>query len=129
MAEMLLDATVFEDYRAGIPGARAIIEQIMDGTVTASVCPPTVFELWASPGFDRKSEIGYVGMLGFLEEATLSNEAAKAAGAWVAAVEEEDRGRLTPFALVAAVARERGEPICTSRSELFGEFCSEFVSY
>ena len=46
MADMMLDATVFLDYRAGHQGARAIVEQIVEGARTASVSPLTLFELW-----------------------------------------------------------------------------------
>ena len=129
MAKLLLDTTVMQDYRRGDPGAQAIIGQIVRGEVTASICPLTIFELWGSSDLDRRSEMGYVGMLKFLEEAPLSNEAAKAAGLWVAALDEEERGLLTRFALVAATAQERREPICTRNPEPFSKFYSEFVSY
>ena len=129
MAEMLLDTTVFQDYRQGVPGARRIFEQIIDGSITASVSPLTVFELWGSSGFDRRSEIGYVGMLRFLEEAPLSSQAAKVASIWIASLEEADRPGLARFALLAATAQERREPICTGQPEPFGRFYSELVSY
>ena len=129
MAKLLLDTTVMQDYRRGDPGAQAIIDQIVRGEVTASICPLTLFELWGSSDLDRRSEMGYVGMLKFIEEAPLSNEAAKVAGLWVAALDEEERGLLARFALVAATAKERGEPICTRNPEPFSKFYSEFVSY
>ena len=129
MAEMLLDATVFRDYRVGDPGARAIIEQVIEGSRTASVSPLTVFELWGGLPLDRRTEMGYAGMLGFLETAPLSPEAAKVAGRWIASLDEADRTRLTPLALVAATAIERGEPICTREPESFRVFGVEAVGY
>ena len=129
MADMLLDTTVFQDFNQGDPGARKIIEQVIEGAATASVCPLTVFELWGSGDLDRRVEIGYVGLLSFLEEAHLSAEAAKVAGIWLASLDGEERGRLARFALVAATAQERGEPIYTRNPEPFGGFYSQVVEY
>ena len=129
MADMLLDTTLFQDYRAGDPGAGAIIQQVVEGTITASVSPLTVFDLLGSAGLDRRTEIGYTSMLSFLEAAPLTAEAAKAAGVWMASIEEEGRDGLARFALLAATAQERGEPICTRNSETFSRFYSEVVGY
>ena len=129
MADMLLDTTVLQDYRRGNPGARAVIEQVMEAKITASVSPLTVFRLWSGPGVDRRAEIGYVGMLSRLETAPLSAEAAKVAGIWIASVDETERDELGHYALVAATARERGEPICTSNPDPFSRFDAQIVPY
>ena len=129
MAEMLLDTTVFRDYRGGDPGAREIVEQVMDGKLTASVSAFTIFELWGASGFGRRAEIGYAGIMTFLEQAPLSPEAARQAGLWLASVEGEERERLLRFALVAATALERQERICTRDVEAFSRFYSDVVEY
>ena len=98
-------------------------------STTNCFSPLILFELWQSPFLNRKTEIGYVAMLSFLEDAPLSTEAAKTAGLWLASVEEAERNNLAYFALVAATARERGEPICTRNQELFSRFYSDFVEY
>ena len=129
MADMLLDITVFQDYVKGDDDARAIIEQVIEGAKTAAIPTLALFELWRNPSLDRKTEIGFVAMLSFLEYAPLSAEAAKTAGLWLASVEEAERDKLAYFALVAATARERREPICTRNSEPFNRFYSDFVDY
>ena len=129
MAERLLDTTVFQDYQRGDPGARAVMERVLEGEITASVSPLTILELWGSAGLDRMAEIGYVGLLAFLEEAPLSNEAAKTAGVWIAALDEQERAQLTRVALMAAIAKERGEPVCTRDPEPFARFDSEVIGY
>ena len=78
---------------------------------------------------DRQTEMGCVGMLSFMEPAPLSGEAAKVAGRRIASLDEADRTRLTPLALVAATAIERGEPICTREPESFRVFGVEAVRY
>ena len=129
MADMLLDTAVLQDYRRGDTGARAVIDQVLDGSTTASVSTVSVFELWGAAGIDRRAEMGYVGMLRFLQEAPLSMEAAKVAGIWIASVEPEQRDGLARFALIAATAKERGETICTRDQEPFARFYSELVGY
>ena len=56
-------------------------------------------------------------------------EAAKAAGLWLASVDEAERDKLAYFALVAATARERDEPICNRNTEPFSRFYSALVKY
>ena len=129
MTDMLLDTTLFQDYRDGHPGARAVVERIVAGEVTASFSPFTVFELWSSPGFDRRTEIGYLGLLRFLEEAPLSAEAAKVAGIWLGSISPEERAGMEHTTLAAAIARERGEPVCTRNAEQYSRFFPEIVDY
>ena len=129
MAELLLDVTVFEDYRAGDPGARAVIDRAIDGDISVSVSPITVFQLWGDPSLDRQSEIGSASMISFMEQAPLSAEAAKLAGRWLSNLDSEQRAALAPTALVAATAKERGERICTRDPEVFGPFDTKAVGY
>ena len=65
----------------------------------------------------------------FLEVAPVSIEAAKAAGIWIGAVGRDERLSLERFALIAATARERGEPVCTRDAQTFGRFYSELIVY
>ena len=128
MADMLLDTTVFRDCLRDDPGALAILRQVMDETTKASVSPVTVLELWESPELDRRAEIRYSGILSFLEEAHMP--AVLAAGMWLASLDsEDDRAELAPCALVAATARERGEPVCTRNADAFARFYPEIVDY
>ena len=129
MADMILDASVFRAYLGGDVGARTIIEQITAGDAKAAISPLTVFELWGDPMLDRQTEVGYVGLLSFLEEAPLSIEAAKSAGIWIAAVEKELRSELFRSTLIAATARDRSEPICTGNPGLYVRFNSEVIEY
>ena len=129
MADMLLDATVFHDYSRGDSGARAIIEQIIEGEVKAAVSSLTVFELWSATGFDRQAEIGYVSLLKFLEEAPVTVQVARVAAMWVAPLAYDLREALAQAALVAATAQVRDEPLFTSKPELFERFYSNLIEY
>ena len=129
MADMLLDITLFHDYLKGVPAALSIVDQIIDGSATASVSSVTVYELWRDPSLDRKTEMAYVALLSFLEEAPLSVEAAKRAGLLLAELDDERRNLLSYHALVASVAQERGEPICASASEEFLALHADVTGY
>ena len=129
MADFMLDTTVFADYREGDPSAKAIIERVIAGESTASISSATVFELWGSAWFDRRLEIGIVGMLRFVEEAPITIEAAKLAGAWMQGTTDQDDPRLQIIALVAATAKTRGEPVITRQDDIFARFYTEIISY
>ena len=129
MAELLLDITVFEDYRSGDLGARDIFDRIMDGELKAAVSSLTVYHVWSGPSFDRRSEIGFTGMLSFLEEACLTVESAKTAAVWTAALNNEEKADLSHYAMVAAIAKERGESICTRNPDPFLKFYSQVIEY
>ena len=129
MADVLLDATVFLDYRNGVRGARSLFEQIVRKELSASVSPFTVFQLWGRADLDRQAEMGYTSMLTFLVEAPLTVQAAKTAGLWIASLPAEERGGLMSIALLVATAAERGEQICTSNMEPFRRFPSELREY
>ena len=127
---MLLDGTVLQGWLEGDEGALDVLRRIMDESVTASISPVTVVELWGSPDLDRKAEIRYAAVLSFLEEASLSIQAAKTAGIWLASLDPQSgRAGLVSHALVAATAKERGEPVCTGDAEAFRRFDCEVVEY
>ncbi len=129
MADILVDNTLFDDFRKGDGGAQSVIDTIIDGQVTAAVSPLTVFHLWNDPELDRHAEITYSSILRFLEEAPFSVAASKQAGLWIASAHSDERGRLAYFAMVAATAQERGEAICTRNSDPYSGFYSKFFAY
>ena len=129
MADILVDTTLFEDFRRGDGGARGMIDKILDGELTAAISPLTVFRLWNDSELDRRSEIAYSSILAFLEEAPFTTAAAKQAGLWIASSSAEDRGRLVYFATLAATAKERGEVICTRDSAPYANFHSDLTAY
>ena len=129
MTELILDITVFEDLRKGDPEAMGIFDRIVVGEIKASVCPLTLYRLWSSPDFDRRMEIGYTGMMSFLDEATLSPSASKLAGIWVGS----ENGSISPdaayYAMLSAIAKERDETICTRNPAPFLRFYPSVFEY
>jgi len=129
MAELLLDTTVFDDYRCGDSKAREVFDRVMRGEIRAAVSSLTIFRLWSDPNLDRRTEIGYTGMLSFLEEVPVTLDVARTAGLWIAAQSQDEKACLDYFALVAATAQERGESVCTRNPEPFLRFYQRVVEY
>ena len=129
MADMLLDITVFNDLKAGDEDARKVVEGILDGETQAAVSPLTVCELWRSSGIDRRTEIGFLSVLRFVEEAAPALDDARAAGLWLADAEADGRRDPSCVAIAAATAKRLGIPICTRDAEAFANFDVEVTSY
>ena len=134
MADMLLDRTLFDDLRSGDPAARAMVESILDGHIQAAISPLTVCELWQSGDIDRRTEIGFLSVLRFVEEAAPDIETARTAGLWVADYRKSDEAvsserEVSHIALVAATAVRLGVPICTRAADAFTQFDVEIAAY
>ena len=115
MADFVLDASLFRAYLGGDRSARSVVDRVLDGSETAAVSSATVFELWRDPALDRRTEMALTALVGFVEVAPLSAEAAKRAGLLLAACGTNSRESLGYHALVAAVALERGSRFAPSR--------------
>ena len=132
MVDMLLDETLFADFRLGDEGARAIVEDILDGNVKAGISPLTAYRVWRSLNMDRRAEIVLLSLLRFIEEAPLSIDAAKRAGLW--AVERQDgEGEESEgagyYALVASTALDVQAPVCTRNPAAFERFGADVLDY
>ncbi len=129
MADMLLDATVFDDLRRGDSNARELIESILDGKVEAAVSPMTVCELWRRDDIDRQIEIGFLSVLRFVEEVSPNIDTARTAGLWLANYTEDGRRDAAYVSLVAATAKQLNIPVCTRDAEAFERFGVETIDY
>ncbi|MYC06306.1 MAG: type II toxin-antitoxin system VapC family toxin [Chloroflexi bacterium] len=134
MAEMLLDRTLFDDLRSGDAAARATVESILDGDIQAAISPLTVFELWQSGDIDRRTEIGFLSVLRFVEEAPPNIETARTAGLLAADYQKGDESHslerdVSYIALVAATAIQLDIPICTRAADAFAQFGVEIIAY
>ena len=129
MADVLLDITVFNDLKAGDPDARKVVERILDGEIKAAASPLTVCELWRTSGIDRRTEIGFLSVLRFVEEVAPALEDARTAGLWLADSNLDGRRDASCVAIPAATAKRLGIPICTRDADAFATFDVEVTSY
>ena len=129
MADMILDYTVFDDLRNGDSGAREIIEKVLQGEISAGVSPVTVCELWHRGEIDRRTEIGFLSVLRFVEEIVPDIETARTAGLWLVDLGEDKVRDAAYVALTAATAKQLNIPVCTRDTESFERFGIELSSY
>lgn len=130
MADMLLDESLFHNFRLGDQDARKIVESIIDGDIKAALSPLTVHRLWRSPDLDRRTEIGFLSLMQFLEVADLTTDAAKTAGLWLSDIDDADAADTAAyFALLASTAMQLGIPICTRNPDPFIRFGAETTPY
>ncbi|MBI4299303.1 MAG: hypothetical protein HY666_06055 [Chloroflexi bacterium] len=129
MADLILDTTLFIDYYRGDSAARHLVEGILSGATKASYCPFILAELWQDSSLGRREEVVYTALVSFLEEATISSESAKVAGTWLRPFSKEEQIAYYSYALLAAVAQERRETICTRDTEPYLRFYPKVRSY
>lgn len=129
MADILLDKTVFDDLKNGEADARRLVEAILDGEVSAAISPMTVYELWQDRDFDRRTEIGFLSVLRFVEEAPPGIEIAKTAGLWLTKADNSIDRDAASVAMVAATASSLGIPICTRDESAFEQYRVELSPY
>ncbi len=124
----MLDITLFDSYLDGDVGAKTLINRIIKGDITASVSSISIYDVWKNPKLTRHAEINYVALLTFIEMVSLTSDAARLAGIWLRSIDIHDDGLLS-YALVAAEANLRSEPICTRSDGLYASFNVETRSF
>ena len=129
MADILLDRTVFDDLSSGEIEARRIIGSILDGETEAAVSPMTVLELWRSDDIDRRTEIGFLSVLRFLEQVAPDIEIARTAGLLLSESTQDTQRDAACVAIVAATASQLGIPICTRDTAAFELYDVEISPY
>lgn len=130
MSDALYDTCVFIDYWRGDPAAFSLIEDVRNGTKTASYATITATELWQYSRLTRREEIEYVAITRYLlDEAVLTGVAAMQAGQWLRRYSRNRRRILSADALIAAIAAERGEKIITRNYRDIRRFYSNYATY
>ncbi len=129
--EILIDSTIMEAYRVGDKDATRLMYKAIDGDISIGICSYSVAVLWASPKFDRKSEIGFTGLLGFLKVVDFGIKSAKLAGHLLRETdctgEEIYFEKTMENAIVEAVADSLSCPVVTTSDRIDGPSNIEYV--
>ena len=129
--EILIDSTIMEAYRVGDKDAMRLMYRAIDGDISIGICSYSVALLWANPEFDRKSEIGFTGLLGFLKVVDFDIKIAQLAGHLLREAhstgEETYLEKTMENAIVEAIADSLDCPVATT-SECIDSFSNiEYV--
>jgi len=129
VADALLDTTFFIDIRRGDNDASTVWNSIVSGRMAASYCALSAFELWIASGMSHAEEVFCEFAFTFLEEVPVTRGAATQAAIWLRGLKTPYPEALARDALIAAVARERDEPIYTRNVRDFQRFPVRWVRY
>jgi predicted nucleic acid-binding protein len=122
VADALLDTGLFLDYLAGMPEAYVVVQQLLEGSLRGSVSALSLLELGMVEEVPAEAHGAMEQVLERLEVAPVDGPAAQQAAAWLRGLPLEERRKEAPFALIAAVAAQRGEPILTRVPERYARF-------
>ena len=129
--EILIGSTIMEAYRVGDNDAKRLMYRAIDGDISIGICSYSVALLWANPQFDRKSEIGFTGLLGFLKVVDFDIKVAQLAGHLLreahSTSEETCLERTTENAILEALADSLGCPVATTSDSMNGFSNIEYV--
>ena len=120
--EILIDSTIMEAYRVGDKDAMRLMYKAIDGDISIGICSYSVALLWANPEFDRKSEIGFTGLLGFLKVVDFDIKIAQLAGHLLREAdstgEETYLEKTMENAIVEAIADSLDCPVATTSDRI-----------
>jgi hypothetical protein len=129
--EILIDSTIMEAYRVGDKDAMRLMYRAIDGDISIGICSYSVALLWANPEFDRKSEIGFTGLLGFLKVVDFDIKIAQLAGHLLREAhstgEETYLEKTMENAIVEAIADSLDCPVATTSDSIDGFSNIEYV--
>tara|TARA_B100002003_G_scaffold238779_1_gene257393 strand:- start:73 stop:498 length:426 start_codon:yes stop_codon:yes gene_type:complete len=129
--EILIDSTIMEAYRVGDKDAMRLMYRAIDGDISIGICSYSVALLWANPEFDRKSEIGFTGLLGFLKVVDFDIKIAQLAGHLLREAhstgEETYLEKTMENAIVEAIADSLDCPVATTSECIDGFSNIEYV--
>ena len=129
--EILIDSTIMEAYRVGDKDAMRLMYKAIDGDISIGICSYSVALLWANPEFDRKSEIGFTGLLGFLKVVDFDIKIAQLAGHLLREAhstgEETYLEKTMENAIVEAIADSLDCPVATTSDSIDGFSNIEYV--
>jgi predicted nucleic acid-binding protein len=128
MADALFDTTVFIDYYRGEPSAQALINPVLEGSLTGAYSALTSFEIWIGIS-SHEEEIDYLGIMDAFEEVALTASMARGAARWLRNLPPSRSEALFRDALIAATAAERGETVYTRNVTDFQVFYPHVRSY
>tara|TARA_Y100000996_G_scaffold412171_1_gene397677 strand:+ start:2900 stop:3355 length:456 start_codon:yes stop_codon:yes gene_type:complete len=78
--KLLIDSSILLSYKDGDENAKKLIHRAIDGRVSISVSAYSLFVLSKSDSFDRKSEIGFLSLLKFINTINLDAQIAMKTG-------------------------------------------------
>ena len=116
----VIDSAVLLGYKSGDIGCQNLLYKAIDGDIEIIISPLSVSKIWSSQDFDRKSEIGYLGLLEFMTMFTIDIETATKTGHTL----RESSANINvdlEAANIVSICIISGYPLVTNRPELYDD--------
>ncbi|MDE0744801.1 MAG: hypothetical protein OSB66_03630 [SAR202 cluster bacterium] len=116
----VIDSSVLLGYRSGHTGCQNLLYKAIDGDIEIIISPLSVSKIWSSQDFDRKSEIGYLGLLEFMTMFRIDIETATKTGHTLRETSTDINVDLEA-ANIVSICNISGDPLVTNRPELYDD--------
>ena len=116
----VIDSSVLLGYRSGHTGCQNLLYKAIDGDIEIIISPLSVSKIWSSQDFDRKSEIGYLGLLEFMTMFRIDIETATKTGNTLRESSTDINVDLEA-ANIVSICNISGYPLVTNRPELYDD--------
>lgn len=130
--DYVIDSSVLKSYANGKSKAVELIYSAIDGNISLAISSYTLYKVWTDESFDRRSEIGYLGLLKFLNVVNIDSEIAKVAGHIARLLKESQVSESGDFmdeqAIAGSIVRGRECVVITDSEVLVNAPDIRFVS-
>ena len=116
----VIDSSVLLGYKSGHKGCQNLLYKAIDGDIEIIISPLSVSKIWSSQDFDRKSEIGYLGLLEFMTMFPIGIETATKTGNTLRESSTDINVDLEA-ANIVSICNISGYPLVTNRPELYDD--------
>ena len=116
----VIDSSVLLGYKSGHTGCQNLLYKAIDGDIEIIISPLSVSKIWSSQDFDRKSEIGYLGLLEFMTMFRIDIETATKTGHTLRETSTDINVDLEA-ANIVSICNISGYPLVTNRPELYDD--------
>ena len=123
----IVDSSVLLGYKEGHQECQNLLYKAIDREIDIVISPLTIAKIWSDPNFDRKSEIGYLGLLEFITVCTIDTNTATKTGHNLRQYSENTEIDLE-VANIISISDISGYPIVTNNKALYDGICDDTIS-
>lgn len=116
----VIDSSVLLGYKSGHTGCQNLLYRAIDGEIEIIISPLSISKIWMSQDFDRKSEIGYLGLLEFMTISPIDIKTATKTGHTLREISTDPNIDLE-IANIVSICNISGHQLVTIRPELYDD--------
>jgi len=123
----IIDSSVLLGYRESHQDCQNLLYKAIDREINIVISPLTIAKIWSTPGFDRKSEIGFLGLLEFLTVSAIDTDVATKTGHYLRVYSANTEIDLE-VANIISICDISGYPLITNNKVLYEGISEDITS-